>query len=63
MAAQLFSQVLDATYLPQRPLPVAPDGRYDWQATADGFLSPERHSGATNIFNKVAPLYTMNGCQ
>ncbi|TFK61373.1 heme peroxidase [Pluteus cervinus] len=53
MSAQLFSQVLDATYLPKRPLPVAPDGRYDWQANSDGFLSPERHSGATNLFNKA----------
>ena len=50
---QAFSLGADAAYLAKRPLPVAPDGHYDWQTGADANLSPEGHSGITNLINRV----------
>jgi len=50
---QAFTLGADAAYLSKRPLPVAPDGHYDWQTSANANLSPEGHSGITNIISQV----------
>jgi hypothetical protein len=50
---QVFELGADAVYLSKRPLPTAPDGHYDWQAPADAGLSPQNHSGVTNIIQEV----------
>ena len=50
---QAFELGADALYLSRRPLPRAPDGHYDWQTPADAGLSPENHSGVTNVIQEV----------
>lgn len=50
---QAFSLGADAAYLAKRPLPIAPDGHYDWEMSADARLKPENHSGVTNLIQKV----------
>lgn len=51
---QAFSLGADAVYLSKRPLPIAPDGRYDWEASANANLRPEGHSGVTNLIKRVS---------
>jgi len=53
---QAFTLGADAAYLSKRPLPVAPDGHYDWQTSVNANLSPEGHSGITNIISQVLPF-------
>lgn len=50
---QAFELGSDSVYLSRRPLPTAPDGRYDWEAPADAGLNPNNHSGITNIIQEV----------
>jgi hypothetical protein len=51
---QGFSLGADAVYLSKRPLPIAPDGHYDWENQADANTSPQAHAGVTNLINTVA---------
>ncbi|KAF8662084.1 hypothetical protein AX16_001194 [Volvariella volvacea WC 439] len=53
---QAFALGADAAYLANRPLPTAPDGRYDWQTTAEASNSPEAHSSVTNIIKQIASI-------
>ncbi|KAF8879290.1 heme peroxidase [Infundibulicybe gibba] len=53
--AQAFGLAADTVYLSKRPLPDAPDGRYDWQASSAG-LKSEGHSGVTNLINKIETI-------
>ncbi|KAJ7923789.1 heme peroxidase [Mycena leptocephala] len=48
---QGFSLGADAVYLSKRPLPIAPDGHYDWENQADANTSPQAHAGVTNLIN------------
>lgn len=50
---QAFSLGADAVYLSKRPLPNAPDGRYDWEAYPEANLRPEGHSEITNLISQV----------
>ena len=50
---QVFELGADAVHLSRRPLPTAPDGHYDWETPADAGLSPENHSGVTNVLQEV----------
>lgn len=50
---QAFTLGADAAYLASRPLPVAPDGRYDWEAGSDAGTGQEGHSSVTNLINEV----------
>ncbi|KAJ6476780.1 heme peroxidase [Mycena vitilis] len=50
---QAFSLGADAVYLSKRPLPVAPDGEYDWENQADSKTSPQGHAGITNLLNTL----------
>ncbi|KAF7358979.1 Heme peroxidase [Mycena sanguinolenta] len=50
---QAFSLGADALYLSKRPLPVAPDGHYDWENQANADESPQEHSGVTNLINTM----------
>ena len=50
---QAFELGADAVYLSRRPLPTAPDGHYDWETPADAGLSPNNHSGVTNVIQEV----------
>ncbi|KAF9039702.1 heme peroxidase [Hymenopellis radicata] len=50
---QAFSLGADTVYLSKRPLPVAPDGHYDWENQADANTSPQAHAGVTNLINTV----------
>ena len=50
---QAFELGADALHLSKRPLPTAPDGHYDWQISADAGLSPNNHSGVTNVLQEV----------
>jgi linoleate 10R-lipoxygenase len=58
---QAFTLGADAAYLAKRPLPIAPDGHYDWETSANANLSPEGHSGITNIINQVF-LFFLGEC-
>ena len=51
---QAFELGADAIYLSKRPLPTAPDGQYDWAITADAGISPNNHSGVTNVLQEVS---------
>ncbi|KAF8209473.1 heme peroxidase [Mycena galopus ATCC 62051] len=55
---QAFSLGADAVYLAQRPLPVAPDGHYDWENQADADTSPQAHAGVTNLINTMESIAT-----
>ena len=56
---QAFELGADAVYLSRRPLPTAPDGHYDWETPADAGLSPNNHSGVTNVIQEVCvPVQT-----
>ncbi|KAJ7160328.1 heme peroxidase [Mycena filopes] len=48
-----FTLGADAAYLARRPLPVAPDGHYDWENQANPNTSPQAHAGVTNLINKI----------
>ncbi|KAJ7160327.1 heme peroxidase [Mycena filopes] len=50
---QAFSLGADAAYLAKRPLPVSPDGEYDWENQADPNTSPQAHAGVTNLVNEI----------
>ncbi|KAJ6585690.1 heme peroxidase [Mycena capillaripes] len=50
---QAFSLGADAIYLSKRPLPIAPDGHYDWENQADANTSPQGHAGVTNLINTI----------
>ena len=50
---QAFELGADAIHLSRRPLPTAPDGHYDWEIPADAGLSPNNHSGITNVIQEV----------
>lgn len=50
---QAFELGADAAYLSKRPLPIAPDGHYDWENQADANTSPQAHAGVTNLVNTV----------
>ncbi|KAJ6607611.1 heme peroxidase [Mycena sp. CBHHK59/15] len=50
---QAFSLGADAAYLAKRQLPIAPDGHYDWENSADAATSPKAHSGVTNLLNTI----------
>ncbi|KAF8879251.1 heme peroxidase [Infundibulicybe gibba] len=52
---QVFGLAADTVYLSKRPLPNAPDGRYDWQASSTS-LKAEGHSGITNLINKIETI-------
>ncbi|KAF8878552.1 heme peroxidase [Infundibulicybe gibba] len=52
---QAFGLAADTVYLSKRPLPNAPDGRYDWQASSTS-LGTEGHSGITNLINKIETI-------
>ncbi|KAJ6500909.1 heme peroxidase [Mycena sanguinolenta] len=49
----VFSLGADALYLSKRPLPVAPDGHYDWENQANANESPQKHAGVTNLINAI----------
>ena len=51
---QAFELGADALHLSRRPLPLAPDGHYDWQTPADAGLSHNNHSGVTNVIQEVS---------
>ncbi|KAJ6487073.1 heme peroxidase [Mycena vitilis] len=53
---QAFSLGADAVYLSKRPLPVAPDGHYDWENQADANISPQGHAGVTNLINTLETI-------
>ncbi|KAJ7133385.1 heme peroxidase [Mycena epipterygia] len=50
---QAFSLGADAVFLSKRPLPVAPDGHYDWENQANANTSPKGHSGVTNLIKTM----------
>lgn len=50
---QVFELGADAVYLSKRPLPTAPDGHYDWETPSDAGVSPQNHSGLTNVLQEV----------
>ncbi|EIM82504.1 heme peroxidase [Stereum hirsutum FP-91666 SS1] len=50
---QAFSLGADERYLSSRPLPISPDGHYDWQVGVDANMRPEGHSGVSNIIKRV----------
>ncbi|KAF8878550.1 heme peroxidase [Infundibulicybe gibba] len=54
-AGLAFGLAADTVYLSKRPLPNAPDGRYDWEASSTG-LKTEGHSGITNLINKIETI-------
>ncbi|TFK61199.1 heme peroxidase [Pluteus cervinus] len=53
---QIVSLGADAVYLANRPLPIAPDGHYDYEMTAEAITSPENHSGLTNLINEFEAI-------
>jgi linoleate 10R-lipoxygenase len=53
--AQALSMGVDAVYLSDRPLPIAPTGYYDWQVSSNPAEKRQGHSGITNLINKVRP--------
>jgi linoleate 10R-lipoxygenase len=50
---QVFSLGADAVYLERRDPPIAPDGKYDWQASHDSHVSTQGHSSITNLIQRV----------
>ncbi|KAJ3844035.1 heme peroxidase [Lentinula raphanica] len=50
---QVFELGADDVYLRSRSPPTAPDGRYDWQITANANQSPHAHSGITNLIQEI----------
>ncbi|KAJ6583033.1 heme peroxidase [Mycena vulgaris] len=53
---QAFSLGADAVFLSKRPLPVAPDGHYDWESRADSKTSPKGHSSVTNLLETIQDI-------
>ncbi|KAJ7506939.1 heme peroxidase [Mycena galericulata] len=53
---QAFSLGADAAYLSRRPLPIAPDGHYDWEDQANPNTSPQAHAGVTNLINTIEKI-------
>ena len=54
--AKALSSGADAIYLKNRPLPEAPTGYYDWQATTDSSDDRGGHSDITNLVDRVSSL-------
>ncbi|KAF7326065.1 Heme peroxidase [Mycena kentingensis (nom. inval.)] len=53
---QAFSLGADSIYLSRRRLPSSPDGHYDWENQADPDMSPQTHSGITNLVNSIETM-------
>ncbi|KAJ3993518.1 heme peroxidase [Lentinula boryana] len=53
---QVFELGADDVYLKSRSPPTAPDGRYDWQISANANQSPHAHSGLTNLIQQIETI-------
>ncbi|KAJ7436075.1 heme peroxidase [Mycena galericulata] len=53
---QSFTLGVDAIHLSKRPLPLAPDGHYDWQNQVNPGSSPAAHSAVTNVLNTLKSI-------
>ena len=60
---QAFSLGADAIYLAKRDPPIAPDGKYDWQARNLSHVSTQGHSTVTNLVQQVEVLKKKLGSQ